>query len=131
MAPALVLWSGERHVQERPPFRTLRFTDQRHLRFLRESIAFARVTRNARANDIFPSRISTAVAWNDVIEIQIVSIESDAAVLARVLVALENIVAGKFNFLLRQSIEKEQHNHARHPDFPLNSLEELVIGRDG
>src|SRR5947209_20255674 len=116
MAPALVLWSGERHVQERPPFRTLRFTDQRHLRFLRESIAFARVTRNARANDIFPSRISTAVAWNDVVEIQIVSIESDAAVLARVLVALENIVAGMFTFYFPHSNVNGQHYHTLNPD---------------
>src|SRR6266446_9957022 len=116
--PTLVLRGGERDMQEWPPLRPLRFANETHLRFLRQTIAFARVTRNARANHVFPSRRSAAVARHYVIEIQIVTIEGIAAILAHVLVALENVVAGKFHFLFRQPIEKEQHDHARHADLP-------------
>jgi len=119
----------ESDMQERPPLRSLRFANQRHLRFLRKTVAFARVTRNARANYVFPSRCPTAIPWHYVIEIQIITIKSAAAVLAGVLVPLENVVAGKLHFLFRQPIKKEQHDHARHPDLPRNRLDEFVIGR--
>src|SRR5439155_9586720 len=106
--PTLVLRGGERDVQERPPLRPLRFANQTHLRFLRQTIAFARVTRNARANHVFPSRRSAAVARHYVIEIQIVTVESLAAILAHVLVPLENIVAGKLHVPFRDRFEKEE-----------------------
>jgi len=126
-----VLGRGECDVQERPPFRPLRFPNQRHLRLLREAVTFAGVTRNARANHIFPSRGPAAIPRYHMIKIQIVAIERVPAVLAGVLVALENIVPGKLHFLFRQPIEKEQHDHARHPDLPRNRLNQLVIGRVG
>src|SRR5205823_6880492 len=99
------------------------------LRFPCKAIAFARVTWDARANDIFPSGCSATVARNDVIEIQVITIERDAAVLAGVLVALENIVPGEFYFLLWKPIEKEQHDHPGHTDLPGDRLDQLVIGR--
>ena len=129
MPPAFVLRRGEGDVQEWPPLRPLRFADQYHLNFLRAAIAFARVTRNARANHVFPRRRSAAIARHHVIEIQIVAIKSHAAVLAGILVALENIVARKLHFLLRKPIEKEEHDHARHADLPRDRLDELVIRR--
>src|SRR5438876_8710257 len=101
-----MLRRGERDVQERPPLRPLRFANQTHLRFLRQTIAFARVTRNARANHVFPSRRSAAVARHYVIEIQIVTIEGLAAILTHVLVPLENVVAGKFSLLFLEPIDK-------------------------
>src|SRR5205085_6883904 len=108
--PAFVLWRIKRDVQERPPFRALRFADQHHLHFLRKAIAFARVTGNARTHYVLPRRRSAAVARNHVIEIQIIAIKSDAAVLTGVLVALEHVVARELYFLLRKPVEKEQHD---------------------
>src|SRR5260370_42228780 len=81
-------------MQERPPFRPPRFANQHHLHFLREAVAFAGVTRNARANHVFPGRGSTAISRHDVIKIQIIAIERVPAVLAGVFIALENTVAG-------------------------------------
>ena len=129
MPPAFVLRRGERDVQERSPLRALRFANQRHLRFVRQSIALSGVTRNARANDIFPRRHAAAITRNNVIEIQIIPIERDAAVLAGVLVALENIVAGKLYFLLWKPIEYQQYNHTWDTDFERDGCNHLVIGR--
>ena len=126
-----MLRRGEGNVQKRPPLRPLRFANQRHLRFLREAVAFAGVTRNARANDVFPGRRSTAIPRHHVIKIQIIAIEPVPTVLAGVLIPLENIVAGKLHFLLRKPIEKEEHDHARHSDLPRNRLDELMIRRVG
>jgi len=131
MPPAFVLWCIEGDVQERPPLWSLRFPNQRHLRFLGKAITFQRVTRDARANDILPGGRSTAIAWNHVIEIQIVSIKSLAAVLAGVFVPLEHIVPGKLHFLLGKTIEEKQHNHARDSDFPRNRLHQFVVRRVG
>src|SRR5260370_16319261 len=111
--PTLVLRRGERDVQEGPPLRPLRFANETHLRFLRQTIAFARVTRNARANHVFPSRRSAAVARHYVIEIQIVTIEGLAAILAHVLVALENVVAGGIFFLFFPSPAQKQQQPPR------------------
>src|SRR5437867_13252743 len=96
----------------------LRFANDTHLRFLRQTIAFARVTRNARANHVFPSRRSAAVARHYVIEIQFVTVESLAAILAHVLVPLENVVAGKIHFLFSQPIEKKQQAQTGHAEPP-------------
>src|SRR5436305_9005489 len=98
MPPALVLRRGEGHVQEWPPFWPLRFPNQRHLSFVSEAIAFAGVTRNARADHVFPGRRPTAITRHYVIQIQIVAVERHSTVLAGVLVPLENVVTGKFHF---------------------------------
>src|SRR2546430_6421554 len=99
-------------MHKRAPLRSLRLANQTHVRFLRQPVAFACVTLNARANHIFPCRRSASIARHDMIEIQLISLENMAAILARVLVALENVVTGKLHFLLRETIKKEQHNHA-------------------
>ena len=65
------------------------------------------------------------------IEIQLVPIKNLTAILAGVFIALENIVAGKLYLLFWKSIEKQQHNHARHPNLPRNRGDDFVIGRGG
>src|ERR1051325_2242990 len=83
--PAFVLWRREGDLHEGPPFRPLWFTNQAHVRFPWKPVALARITRNTRADHVFPSRCSAAITGHDVIEIQIVSIKQLAAVLAGVL----------------------------------------------
>src|SRR5581483_6565335 len=118
MPPAFVLGSIEGDMQERPPLRPFRLTNQCHLCLLRKAIAFPCVTGNTRTNHVFPSRGSATVSRHHVIEVQIVSIESDSAILTGVLIALENIVTRKFYFLLREAIEKQENDHARHANLP-------------
>ena len=47
------------------------------------------------------------------IQIQIFAIKHVAAVLAHVLVPLEDIVPSEFDFLLRQAVEHHEQDHAR------------------
>jgi len=56
-------------MHEWAPLRSLRLTNQTHVRFLREPVTFARITRDAGANHIFPCRHPTPVARDDVVEI--------------------------------------------------------------
>ena len=114
-------------MHERTPLRSLRLSNQTHVGFLREPVAFARVTLNARANHIFPCRRPASVPRHDMIEIQLISLENPAAILAGVFVALENIVTRKLHFLLRETIKKEQHNHARDSDLPRNGRDHFVF----
>ena len=62
------------------------------------------------------------------VEIQFTALNNLTAVLAGVLVALEDVVAGKFYIFLRQAIEKEQHDHAGHTDLPRNRGDHFMLG---
>ena len=48
----------------------------------------------------------------------LVLLSSMPTILAGVFVPLENVVSRELYFLFRQSIEKQKHDHARHPDLP-------------
>ena len=129
--PAFVLRRRKCDVHKRAPLRTLRFANQTHLRFPRQAVALARIARDTGANHVLPDGESASVARHDVIEIQVVPLKNLAAVLAGVLIALENIVPRKFHFLFRQPIEEEQHDHTWHPNLPRNCRNDFVIGRGG
>jgi len=64
-----------------------------------------------------------------VIEIEFAPIEKFTAVLTRVLVALEDIMAGKFYLLLRKPIEYQQDDHPRDPNLERNSRDYFVVRR--
>lgn len=129
MPPTFVLRRRESDVQKWPPLRSLWPANQRHLRFLRKPVALARVTRDARTNDILPRRRAAAIARQDVIEVQLNAIENVAAILAGVLVALENVVPGELHFLLRQPIEEQKNDHARDANLPRNGGYDFVLRR--
>ena len=131
VSPAFVLRRRKCDVHKRAPLRALRFANQTHLRFPRQTVALARIARDTGANHVLPDGESASVARHDMIEIQVVPLKNLAAVLAGVLVALENIVPREFHFLFRQPIEEEQHDHTRHPNLPRNRGDDFVIGRGG
>ncbi len=123
MSPALVLLGGERYLHKRPPFRPFRFADQCHARFVWQTVSFARVAGNTGANHVFPRRGTAFVTRQNVIQVQFAAVENLAAILAGVFVPLENIVPRKFHFLLRQPIEEQEDDDARHADFPRNGCD--------
>ncbi len=127
--PEIVLWSRERNLDERPPFWPLRFTDQTHVRFARKAVALAGIAGDARANHVFPSRHSSPVTRHNMIQIEFASIESLAAVLAGILVALEDIVASKLYFLFRKPIEHQQYDHPRNANLKRNRRDYVVVRR--
>ena len=129
VAPAFVLGRRECDMQERSPFRPLRFSNQRHVRFARQPVAFARIARNARANHVFPRSGAATVARDDMIKVQVISIKKVSAVLAGILVPLENIVTSKFHFLLRQPVKHQKNNHSRNADLPRNGGNDFMFRR--
>ena len=129
MPPAFVLRRLECDLDKRAPFRALWFADQSHICLTRKAIALLRITWNAGANDVFPGGRSTAIARDYVIEVEIITIENMATVLAGILIALKNIVTRKLHFFLRQSIEEQQHDHARNADLERDCRDEFVVGR--
>lgn len=114
MTPTLVRVARYRDVQKRPPARALGLSDERHADLVREPVSLARVAGNARANDVFPIRLPTAIPRHDVVQVQHLARENLVAILASVVVPLENILARELHFLLWQTLEEKQHNHSRH-----------------
>src|SRR6266508_3832354 len=127
--PQVVLRSGKRNLHKWPPLRPLRFADQAHVRFTREPVAFARITWDARANDVLPRRHPASVARHDMIEVEFAAVKNLAAVLAGVLVPLEHVVPGKFHFLLRKPVENQKHNHTRDTNLERNRRDYFVVRR--
>ena len=122
MLPTVVAMQTEVHLDKRTPFGTLWSTNEVESRFSRSTVRFARVARNARANDIFPSRRAAPVSRDNMIQIEIFTIENLTAILAFILVSFENVMPGKFHFLLRETIEDDQQNNARHADLKGNGM---------
>src|SRR5258706_7651743 len=90
MLPTVVLGQAEADLDERPPLGPLGFADQVHVRFLRRAIRLERIAFNAGTDDVLPCCRSAAVAWNHMVQIQILAVAGLAAILAGILVALEN-----------------------------------------
>ncbi len=65
------------------------------------------------------------------IEIQLRSLENVAAILAGVLIPLEDVMPGELHFLFRQPIKKEKHNHAWDPDLPRDRGDYFIVWRGG
>jgi hypothetical protein len=107
MLPAIVLMTREADVYERPPFWALRLANKLKTGLVRESVALPGITGNARTNDVFPSRLTSAISWKDMIKIQVVSLKYLATVLAGIPVALEDIVPRKLDLFLWQALEKQ------------------------
>lgn len=61
-----------------------RFTEQLHIRLVRQLIALATVAAVAAGYKIFPGRRTSARAWQDVIQRQVTGPENSSAILARI-----------------------------------------------
>lgn len=128
MLPTLVRLIRDRDVHEWTPPRPLWFLNEVHAGLMRQAVALLRVAGDAGANDVLPSRLPPAVAWQNVVEIEHLPLQSLAAVLTSVLVALEDVVAGELHLLLRKPLEKQQNNDAWHPHVHGDRLHHLTIG---
>ena len=129
MLPEIVLWGRKCDMHERPPFRSLRFANQAHVRFARKAIAFTRIATDTRANHVLPRGCSSPITRYDVIEIELAAIENLAAVLAGVFVTFKHIMSGKFHFLFWKPIENQKHNHPRDANLERNRRDDFVIRR--
>jgi hypothetical protein len=128
MPPAIVLMTREADVYERPPFGALRLADKLKAGLVRKSVALLRITGDARTDDVLPSRLASAISWKDMIKVQVISLKGLATVLARIPVALEDIVPRKLDFFLWQPLEKQQHDDSRYADAYRNRANHFRLG---
>lgn len=118
---------GDRDVHEWSPSGPLGLSNESHSGLVREAVSLARVAGNARTHDVFPIRLPAAIARHYVVQIQHLTRENLAAILASVVVPLKNIVAREFDFLLRQALEEQKHNHPWHTNPHRHCLRHLRI----
>ena len=123
-----MLVEAELDLDERTPLGPLGFADQVHAGFLRRSIGLERITIDAGANDVLPGSGTAAITGNDVVQIQVFAIKNSAAILAGVLVALEDVVPGELNLFLGQMIVNHQQDHARNANAKRNRPNRFRIG---
>lgn len=114
MFPTIVTIDSDVHLDERTPLWSFGSTDQMHAGFERRAIRLVRVAGNTGTNNVLPGSWSSAIPWNDVIEINVFPVENLATVLTRILVALENIVPRELDLLLRKPVEEREQNDPRH-----------------
>jgi hypothetical protein len=126
--PAVVVAPGKADVHKGPPLRTLWFSNEVNPGLVRKPVALSRVTWDAGANNILPGRLATPISRKDVIKIQFVPLKNLAAILTRVSVAFEHVVSRKLDFLLRQSLEKQQHNDPWNTNAHRNRADHLRLG---
>lgn len=122
-----MLLGGESNMEKWSPLGSLWFSNQPHVRLMRETIALAGVTGNAGANHVFPGGQATFVPREHVIEVEFASFKGLTAILTGVVVPLKDIVPGKLYFFLRQAIKQQQDDHSWNPDLPGNGVNHLVV----
>lgn len=123
MAPTLINSACEGDVHKGSPFGALRLFEKLHSGLVREAVPFARVARNAGADDILPSCLAATIAWKDMIDVQTRPIKECSAVLAGVLVPLENIQPRELDLFFRESIKEAEDDDSWHPDLERDGLE--------
>ena len=57
------------------------------------------------------------------VEVQIRPLENPATILARIVIPLEDVMAGELDLLLGQAIKEKQDDDSRHPDVQRNAVE--------
>jgi hypothetical protein len=96
-----------------------------------KAVSFARVTRDTGANDIFPCRLSSAVAGHHVIKVEFRSIKDHSAVLTGVFVPLEDVVSRELDLFFRKSFKEAEHDDTWNSDAKLDRLKHPGFGIHG
>jgi len=116
VTPTVIHAAGKRNVHKGPPLGALRFLQQLHPCLVGETIAFSCVAWNARTDNILPVGLTSTILGQYMVDVQAAAVKDDSAVLACVLVPLEDIVAGELHFFLGQSVKKAKHDNSGHTD---------------
>ena len=87
-----------------------------HIGLFGRPVGLAGVAGNATAYDICPGREPAVMARHHVINIQFLAVKLFAAVLAGILVALEDILACELHFLVGNPVKKTQEDDAWNAD---------------
>ena len=113
MLPTIVVAGAKVDLDERSPLRALGFAHEVHAGLMGSPIRFPGITLDAGANDIFPSGGAAPFARYYVIQVQILPVKDEPAVLAGIPVPLKNVVPGELDLLLRHAIKQCEDDYAR------------------
>lgn len=96
-----------------------------------KAIGLAGVAVQATGDNVFPARLTPAMAWDDVVEVQAIVTEAASTILAGVVVAFKNALAVKFQFFDRQAIEVCEQKDPGNADVQANGAQNgfLFTGR--
>ena len=128
MTPTMIHTSGKGDIYKRSPFGALRFFEQIHSGLVREFVPLARVAWDAGADNIFPSGLSSSVAWQDMIDIEMIAIKNGGAVLAGILIPLKNIVPRELDLFFWQAVKDAEDDDPRNANPQGNCLEHSRLG---
>jgi hypothetical protein len=116
MLPTVMTVQAEVNLHKGTPLGPLGLANEMDPGFLRSVIGFLGIALDAGANNVFPRGGAAAVARDDVVEIQILALENDTAILAGVFVALKDVVARELHLFLGHAIIHEEQDDARDAD---------------
>ena len=109
---------------ERLPRRPDRLLAQAHPRLLRRPVGLPLVAGHARQHAVLPARHTTLRTRHDVVQRQFLAARLGTAVLAGVVVPLENVPAAEGHMGHRQPVVAGQGDHFRHPQPEPHRLDE-------
>ena len=89
-----------------------RLLEQLHLCLNQQMIAFPTIAGVAARDQVFPCRRASTRAWDNVVQCQLTRREHYAAVLARVAVTQQNVLAGERAGLVWNSAVFQKPDHA-------------------
>ncbi len=116
MLPTVMMVHGKVDLYERTPFGPFGLSDEVQGGLLGGAVCLLRIAFDAGADNVFPRGRAAAVARDDVVQVQILAFEDTPAILAGVLIALKNIVAGELDFLLGKAVINQEQDDARDAD---------------
>lgn len=123
MTPAVIDTSCEGDVHKGAPLRSLRLLKKLHPCLVREAIPLAGIARDAGADDIFPSGLSSSVAGQHMVDIEMTAVKMLAAVLAGVFIPLKDIESCELDLLLGKAVKEAQDNDPGDTDVQGDCLE--------
>ncbi len=106
MLPTVVACQAQVDLDEGTPLWPFRFADQMHPRLRRSTIGLVGIAGDTRTNNVLPRRGPSPVPRNDVVQVEVLAVKNFPAILAGILIPLENVMPGEFDLLLRQPIKE-------------------------
>ena len=98
------------------PARGNRFFKRGHPCLCGHFISLLGIAANTGAHDVLPACHASLVLGNHMVKVQITALKMLAAILAHMAITLQDILAGKLDFLPGQPVKSCQHNNGRQPE---------------
>ena len=123
MAPAVIDSTCKGDIHKGAPFWALRFLKQMHPSLVRQSIPLAGIADDAGTDDIFPSGLSSSVARQHMVDIELAAVEMFPAVLAGILIPFKNIEPREFDLLFWEAVKEAENDDSWNSDVKRDRLQ--------